>query len=113
MNDLSYIQTTAVAYFIYALIFGFVCEVIARPKHRDGFLWGFLLGILGLIVVICLPPLEDKNTSSSAKKSDTNKYENLSRIADLHKKGVLDDAEFKVEKQKILGNSGKSLKKGR
>ena len=37
-------------------IFGFVTKTISKNKgYAGGFWWGFFLGILGLIVVICKP----------------------------------------------------------
>jgi Protein of unknown function (DUF2510) len=36
-----------------------VAAAIAHTKNRDvgeGFLWGALLGVIGVIVVLCLPP---------------------------------------------------------
>lgn len=50
-----------VASLISGLIFGFVCEKIANPKNIHGFLWGFFLGVIGVIVVFCLPPQEKRN----------------------------------------------------
>ena len=39
------------------------CVVIGKEKNRNGFLWGFFLNIIGLIVLAILPPLEPKQQS--------------------------------------------------
>ena len=36
------------------------CVIIGREKNRNGFLWGFFLNLIGLIVIAVLPPLEPK-----------------------------------------------------
>lgn len=41
---------------IFSCIFGFVTKVINENKGYDGgYLWGFFLGIIGIIVVACKP----------------------------------------------------------
>ncbi len=45
-------------YFFWCLIWGFVCESIAKNrgyKNDHSFLWGFFLGIIGVIVVYSKP----------------------------------------------------------
>ena len=47
-------------YIIIGLVFGFICYFIAKSKNRNeglAFLWGFLFGLLALIVYACLEPL--------------------------------------------------------
>ena len=44
------------------------CMVIGREKNRNGFLWGFFLNLIGLIVIAILPPLEPKQSPVPASK---------------------------------------------
>ena len=44
------------------LLFGFICSVIASNKNRNVIGWfvlGTLFGIFSLIILACLPKLED------------------------------------------------------
>jgi hypothetical protein len=48
---------------IYCLNFGYLCYTISPIKNRSPrlfYLLGFFLGIIGLIIAISIPPLEDK-----------------------------------------------------
>ena len=47
--------------FVYAFVCGMVGMGIGRGKGRErsGFWWGFLLGIVGIIIVAILPPLAE------------------------------------------------------
>ena len=46
---------------IQALMFGFITDFVGKKKHIDGgFLWGFFLGVIGLLVIIGLPAEEKK-----------------------------------------------------
>lgn len=41
-------------YVFWMVIFGFIARHIAKKKgYKNGFLWGFFLGIIGIIVVAC------------------------------------------------------------
>lgn len=43
---------------VFGVVFGFACASIAKGKKRDTFGWfcgGFFLGLIGLIIVACLP----------------------------------------------------------
>ena len=49
----------------------FACIIIGREKNRNGFAWGFFLGIIGLIVLAILSPLEEKiSTHISSYKQE-------------------------------------------
>jgi len=48
------------AYIIIAIVFGTICSLVAKSKNRNwglAFLWGFLFGLIALIVYLCLSPL--------------------------------------------------------
>ncbi|MDE6426262.1 MAG: hypothetical protein K2K89_09040 [Ruminococcus sp.] len=54
MNDI--IVFMMVGVLIQALIWGFITKTILKNKgYKGGFAWGFLLGIIGVIVVACKP----------------------------------------------------------
>ena len=81
---------------ILTLVFGCVCKKIGQSKGIDyGFLIGWFLGILGLIVIIVLP-------SNGQSTSNINKYEQLAQLQKLKEDGAITDAEFEAEKNKIL-----------
>lgn len=45
----------------FCLIFAVIAGVVASGKNRNPFGWGvlgFLIPIVGLVAVVCLPPLE-------------------------------------------------------
>ncbi len=49
----------------FALIFAFSCMAIAGAKGYDRLSWwliGFILGILGLIIIACFPSKEKQET---------------------------------------------------
>lgn len=54
------------------VIFGFLCSKIARSKNRDKVGWffiGFFLGVIGLLVILCIPKdNETKADEPPAKK---------------------------------------------
>ena len=75
-------------------LWGVICNAIALPKNINyGFLLGFFLGLIGLIIVICLP----ENT-----KNSVNDVETLEKLVELKEKGILSEAEFKEKKESIL-----------
>lgn len=81
---------------ILTLVFACVCKKIGQSKGIDyGFLIGWLLGILGLIVMLVLPG----DTQNSGK---SNKYEDLAKLQKLKEDGTITEAEFEAEKQKLL-----------
>lgn len=81
---------------ILTLVFGCVCKKIGQSKGIDyGFLVGWLLGILGLIIMLVLPGNE-QNTQNISK------YEELEQLQKLKENGTITEAEFEVEKSKLL-----------
>lgn len=85
------------------LICGFICEYLGNLKGQKGcFLYGLLLGIIGVIIVLCL---KDKSGDIEANNNENkyeNKYENLERLQQLKQSGAITEEEFEMEKQKIL-----------
>lgn len=57
----------SVAGLVLILVYAFVCGMIGmkigdgKGRDRAGFWWGFLLGVVGIIVVALLPPLAPGN----------------------------------------------------
>ena len=61
-------------YAISGFVFGFVCNAILKDKGYGtdenpnyGFWWGFVFGVLGLVVCVCKKRLPDLLTSISSK----------------------------------------------
>lgn len=81
---------------ILTLVFGCVCKKIGQSKGIDyGFLIGWFLGILGLIVIIVLP-------SNEQSTNNVNKYEQLEQLQKLKENGTITEVEFEAEKAKLL-----------
>jgi uncharacterized paraquat-inducible protein A len=38
------------------------CIIIGQEKNRNGFLWGFFFGSLGLLILALLPPLKEETS---------------------------------------------------
>ena len=94
---------------ILAIPFGFICKFIGDEKGQKGcFLYGLLLGIFGLIIVLCLKDKSNEiaqNNFQNVNNSSLNvpdKYEQLAKLQELKEKGVLTEEEFKTEKMKLL-----------
>ena len=78
---------------------GFLCEYLGNLKGQKGcFLYGLLLGIIGIIIVLCL-----KDKSEEIKEEDNkSKYEKLQQLQKLKESGAITEIEFEVEKQRLL-----------
>lgn len=75
---------------------GFLCEYLGNLKGQKGcFLYGLLLGVIGVIIVLCL---KDK----SGEIDPANKYDELAKLQQLKENGIITDAEFEIEKAKLL-----------
>lgn len=78
-----------------AFIWGYVTYKILNGKEKS-FLWGFLLGIIGVIIAICIKGKNKKNISNG------NKYEDLMKLKTLKEDGIITEEEFNKEKEKVL-----------
>ena len=88
-----------ISYLIVAIIFGFICKAIASGRGMEGgFWWGFLLGIIGIIVV-AVRPNENKSIPIQTASSP---YEDLERLANLKAQGVLSEEEYNKMKAECL-----------
>tara|TARA_R110002050_G_scaffold291761_1_gene446551 strand:- start:348 stop:629 length:282 start_codon:yes stop_codon:yes gene_type:complete len=66
---------------IQALMFGFITDFVGKKKHIDGgFLWGFFLGIIGLLVIIGLPAEEKKEETFEEETPGGWETSNIDRI---------------------------------
>lgn len=76
--------------------FGIATFYIGKSRgHQNCFWWGFFLGLIGLIVVLCL----NDNTTSS---NNTDNVEALDKLQKLKESGAISDKEFEESKKKIL-----------
>ncbi len=86
------------------LILGYVisavgCGMITKcilPNNKRAFELGLVLSILGVLIAILMKPKKVVVTNSS------NKYEDLERIQKLKEQGIITNAEFEIEKSKLL-----------
>lgn len=85
---------------ILTLVFGCICKKIGLSKGIDyGFILGWFLGIIGLIIICVLP----EETNNNIKlESNSNKYDDLERLQKLKECGAITEEEFKSEKLKLL-----------
>jgi len=79
------------AIFISALVFGIIAEAIGKEKTKSAFWWGFWLGAIGLIIVVCMPKQEQEDN-----------YARLEKLKDLKNKNVITEEEFNTQKSQIL-----------
>ncbi len=80
---------------------GLICGYITRkilPSNKNAYWLGLILGIIGLIISICI------RTSSNVNKLSNNnsKYDNIQRLAELKRNGVLTEQEYESQKSRIL-----------
>ena len=79
-------------------IWGYITYRLMKGKEYS-FLLGFLLGIIGVIIAIVKRMDEHKETNNI---NSSNKYEDLERLQKLKENGVITEAEFEIEKTKLL-----------
>ena len=90
----------------WAVIWGIICQAIGNSKNINGFWWGFFLGFIGLIVVLCSNETQDITeinvSSNNSNENRIDKYEQLEKLARLKETGALSEDEFENEKKKLL-----------
>lgn len=91
-------------YLFFALITGFWASNAA--KRGDGFslgwfLIGFLCNLLGVLIAYVARP---------ALKTSFDTYDSIGRLKELEEKGVIDEATFYFERDKLLGVRGRQAK---
>ena len=65
---------------LFWIFFGFLCSYIAKRKARNPNLWfwlGILLGIVGVILILCLPkfPMKKQKPASKPKREEPKQLE--------------------------------------
>ena len=106
-----------------AVVMGCVTKKINEDRgYSEGFLWGFLLGVIGIVIVTCrpspdyyyknrtirentlsaTPPVYSPQTPIVGEKevTDAEKIENFKKLLD---DGVITEEEFQAKKKQILG----------
>lgn len=93
-NDLSKLSDAEIeankeTILIWSIVFLFLCQ---------------LSGILGLVYYISLNNDSNKNSASTTKVNNTDKYDDLEKINKLYKDKVLTKEEYETEKARILNS---------
>lgn len=100
------IKIEVFAILIWSLIWAIICQAVGNSKNINGFWWGFFLGIIGLIVVLCSNEkksvTEINLTTKNTNTNSVDKYEQLEKLAKLKKSGTISDVEFEKEKNTLL-----------
>ncbi len=80
---------------------GLICGYITKkilPNRKGAYWLGLILGIIGLIISICIRASSNVNKLSN----NNSKYDNIQRLAELKRNGVLTEQEYESQKSKIL-----------
>ena len=88
-------------WYLYSIVMAYACRYIAlRTGSQYGYVWGFCLGLIGLLIVCALP--DDSKKDINSISYSTNKYEDLERLQKLKDNGTITEDEFQREKAKLL-----------
>ena len=96
-------------FLLYGLICSFLCGIICSimGEHKKwgqvtcGLL-GFLLGIIGLLIVAVSDSIKEPLTIAPVNPSKLSKVEELEKWFDLKEKGVITEAEFTAKKNSLI-----------
>ena len=87
-----------ISYVFFGIIWGLATQSIGKSRgHQNCFWWGFFLGLIGLIVVVCLNP-KTNNQNNLFDNIDA-----LDKLQRLKANGAITEEEFE-ENKKILLN---------
>ncbi len=105
----SFVASLGISFFIWifivCMIFGAICQSIGKNKGRKGCFWyGFFLGWIGLIIVLCQKSLI---TDYSTEK---NKYDVLEKLEELKNKQIISEEEYSHERNSIIVEKNKDVK---
>ena len=103
-------------YLVVGLIGGSLAAILASGKKRNPVGWfviGFLLPLIGLILIIVLPKGEDPFDVKQAMQAPTGwpppqpprdtSLEALAKLGELRDRGVVSSQEFEAKKKELLG----------
>lgn len=86
-----------IIFIVWCCVWGCICQMIGNNRNVNyGFLWGFFLGIIGLIIIICLG--NGNNNSINA----VDNVEAIKNLKELKESGAITNEEFENSKKKIL-----------
>lgn len=93
---------------IFALVWGIISALVGKSKGINGFWYGFCLGFIGLIVVLCKKskdnePISSKIVIDSTKTNSKDKFTTLEKLHELKINGAITEEEYLQEKTKIMG----------
>mgnify|MGYP005782277435 CR=1 FL=1 len=81
---------------LYILICGNIAKHIGNTKnYKNGFIWGALLGIIGIIVVAVMPYKEQGKTNN-------NSIEKIKELSILKDNEIITQEEFETKKKELL-----------
>ena len=96
---IEYICACILVWLVMSIIFGCIANVINTKKGYDGgFAWGFLLWIIGVIIVGCRP--EKNNSRNSAKITEADEIKKYKELLDS---GAITQEEYDSKKKQLLG----------
>ena len=78
----------------FCFLWGYITKRILK-NSKGSFALGFFLGLIGVIIAACIKPKE-------VTVNNSNKYENLEKLQKLKENGTITNAEFEIEKEKLL-----------
>lgn len=100
-----------IVWFVVALVFAFISAGMANSRGRSGGLWGILGFFFGIFTVLILAIIGN-DTSSRASNMQVgyqpvstppaSKFDEIAKLKALLDSGVLTQAEFDIQKAKLL-----------